>query len=122
MKKYGRILCAILGSALFLTTALPVTAAQPTIDFDQKGSITIELKDMEEGETLSGIAFTLYRVADIKDEAVLSYSYTPDFAECWVNADEIFTGDVAPHFAYYAKENDVSNTSGTCIIPYRLWR
>lgn len=81
-----RRIAALLSVVFLLAVMVLPASADPVIDPDAKGSITVTLKDQNTKKAVSGGEFTLYQVAYVTaDDADLSYVYTNGFENCGIS-------------------------------------
>lgn len=116
MNKVRKAVTAALVLVLLLSLTMTAFAADGAIDFNKKGSITVELRENSHSTPLSGLDFTLYKVADIAtDNNVLSYTLTNEFADSGVSLDITKANDLAAHLAAYAKQKSIAGTSQSTV-------
>ena len=101
---------------VFGTSAM---AADSTIDFTKKGSVTISLKATND-DYIAGAELRLYQVANIqRNQATLNYLLTEGFADSGISLQNLNADNLAEHLCAYAVQNnlpyysDVSNRQGT---------
>ena len=95
---------------MLLLCSLGVTAfaADTSIDFTRKGSLTILLKGTD-GDYLEGARLRLYQVAEIDaDQATLSYLLTEDFANSGISLQDLRADTLAEQLYTYAKKKNLS--------------
>lgn len=118
--KARKILTMLLMFSFFFSLSMTAYAADETIDFGKQGSITVELKENDHSDPLSGLNFVLYKVADVEsNNHQLAYTFTSSFAESGVSLENINADSLAVHLAAYAEQNSVAgiskNTDGSSI-------
>lgn len=111
-KSYQKILILLWTTLLCFAFANTVYAADPVIDFDKTGSISIEFSDLATKKTkLEGIEFTLYQVASLNTTTAVSYVHTAAFSGCAANVNPQTAADSsasARALASYAAQNNLT--------------
>ncbi len=114
MKKWLLSVLALLFCMSFSVSATGTTTGT-TLDLDQTGSITVTLADSS-GNTVSGGAITLYKVAALTlENGSLVYTYTSDFSSCTVTLDvsDSNNSSLAAALAAYVESEGISGTEQT---------
>lgn len=90
------------------------------IDLSRTGSITVTIRSSEGNHDLAGnVTLKIYKVADVyENEYNIDYVYTPDFADCGINLDDLSSEGLASHFAAYAAQYNIAGRteSGNPVI------
>lgn len=112
LKGAGIILLAIV---LFVLSMRVPAQASSTIDMNRLGSITIDLSDdnSNDNEYLSGIQFTVYKVAKLSNSG--DYSLTEEFFGSGVQIDQLSTAAelsaASKAFVSYVSAKNISGSS-----------
>lgn len=94
----------LLSAFLFVTSISALASENAEVNFDKKGSISIELKT--EDTVVPGAGFTLYRVAKIEPtEKGVRYSYAREFDSFGGNPDDLQDSASIKRLAEYADKN-----------------
>jgi hypothetical protein len=114
LKGAGAVLLAIV--FLILSMSASVLAAS-TIDMNRLGSITINLSedDLDTSEILSGIPFTIYKVAKLSNSG--EYSLTEDFTASGIQINKLSTAAellaASKNLVQYVSAKNISGSSKT---------
>lgn len=106
------LVCCLL---LSLSMCLPALAADTNVDYEGKGSITVNLLDADGNhKPVRGGSFTLFKVADaVPQDYNLAFKYTEEFAGNGMSLDDVNAEGLAEHLAAYAKENKLEGDTKT---------
>lgn len=90
-------------------------AANRSIDFGEKGSISVTLRESGgEHKPIPGATITLYQVANIESENHnLRYVFTEEFKDSGVSLRDLKAEGLAEHLTAYAKENKLIGVTKT---------
>lgn len=95
----------IVGLMGFAMTIVCKAAAGP--DFNQKGSITILMKDEETNSAVPGGEVCLYYVAEIQEKS-LEYSYTGEFTQCGLSLKDLEDGMLPKDLWEFAEKQKIT--------------
>lgn len=112
MKKRQKILMLLVCFVFISAFSVPVLAAEKTVDFSKKGSISITLKDSsDENKIVKGSSFTLYKVGTITEKNNnLMFELTPDFMESGIMIDKLQTEGMEEELLLYAQKQSLVGT------------
>lgn len=121
MKKRRKILMLLVCFVFILAFSVPVLAAEKTVDFSKKGSISITLKDSaDENKVVKESSFTLYKVGSLAEKNNnLIFELTSDFKESGIQIENLQTEGLAKDLLLYAQNRGVigiiedANENGT---------
>lgn len=103
----------MLTMVLLLSMSVNAFAAETTVDWDRKGSISITPKDAGDGHTvIRGTSFTLYKAAEVTNEGTsLHYTLTKEFEESGADLSDLNADDLAKSLADFAEQAGLSGNT-----------
>lgn len=108
MKKFKRICYLMMMIVIIFCNCILVNAK---IDWNQKGSITLFLKDSESHVIMDG-EFMLYYVGEIeKNQSSLAFVYNDSFQDNGMNLNNLNADGLADHLANYALNQNIDGIS-----------
>lgn len=106
--KIKAIISAFLIVTLLCVFGTSAMAADSTIDFARKGSVTISLKATND-DYIADAELRLYQVANIqRNQTTLTYLFTEDFADSGISLQDLNADNLAEHLCAYAVQNNLS--------------
>lgn len=102
----------LLTMVLLLSMSVNAFAAKTTVDWNQKGSISITPKDAEDGHTvIKGTSFTLYKAAEVtNDGTALRYTLAQEFAGSGADLSDVNADGLAKTLADFAEQEGLAGS------------
>ena len=108
MRKWNKVLLLLITISLLSGMTVPALAAN-RLNMNQKGSITVIVRDITTKKPIRGGSVALYRVASVKDDGEkLTYTYTDEFKDFTKPLNNIQSHSLAASLANYAIRNDLN--------------
>lgn len=100
---------------LMFSSGAAAFAADSSVDFDKKGSITVTLRESGgEHKPIPGATITVYQVANVvRENHNLYYRLTEEFADSGVSLNDLNAEGLAEHLTAYAKANKLTGITKT---------
>lgn len=112
----------LLFSLVFAMKSTTFAASFSDIDFAEKGSISMTLRDIKTHEVVPGGTFALYYVGEIdRSGHSLGFKYNKAFENNGMLLDDLREEGLAEHLASYAVEKNISGETRICEDGKVVW-